>query len=446
MLEEEKQERKQGDVILGIMFIIFLSVCILGNFIIADKDKSEEENRSLAQKPKMDKENILRGSFMNQYEDYLSDQFIGRYTLREMNIFVKIIGGSRKEEEIFLGNGGQLLKNISKPDMEVLNANINAINSLVQEAPENGKENESDDDIVNESDNNENNNSENNNSENSNNENSNNENSNNENNNGERSQRNLKIYMMLVPDCTEIYKELLPKFAKVESEKKWFDFVSNNLSDDIIWIDGISVMSKYKNEKLYYRTDHHWTTLGAYHMFYECMEIFGIGNKDGDDEMQLQPEYDKYPVTTQFNGMLSGNSGFCPNIREEIDVYIPAEGANSVIINYVDEKKRTTSLYDLHMLKEKDKYSVFLGGNSSLIDIRTSSVSEKKILIIKDSFANCFIPFMAEYYSEIVVVDPRYYSGTMKDVMDTYDIDEILFLYSGDTFLADNNIEGFIAD
>ena len=96
--------------------------------------------------------------------------------------------------------------------------------------------------------------------------------------------------------------------------------------------------------------------------------------------------------------------------------------------------------------KKENKYSVFLGGNSSLIDIRTTSTSEKKILLIKDSFANCFIPFLTEYYSEIVVVDPRYYSGTIHDVMDTYPVDDILFLYSGATFLNDNNIKGFIMD
>lgn len=447
MLEKEKQERKQGDIILGMMFVIFILVCNLGNYILADQEKSQEENRSLAQKPELDKQSMIRGSFMDQYEDYLSDQFIGRDAFREFNIFVKMVGGSRMESDVFLGEGGQLLKNITKPDQKMLDANIEAINLLAQEVvgknaeDKEGVENqaaqiqvvenqaaeeqENDDQEV-------------------------------------ENQETRRVFMLLVPDCTEIYQELLPEFATVESEKEWFDTIENRISDDIIWIDGLSIMSKYKKEKLYYRTDHHWTTLGAYHMFCECKNILGVSDKtdeSGDQEeaseeqavenakkSENEKQYEVYPITTDFNGMLSGNSGFCPNEREEIDVYIPKEGAVSVILNYVDQQKRKTSLYDRYMLEEKDKYSVFLGGNSSLIDIRTTSTSEKKILLIKDSFANCFIPFLTEYYSEIVVVDPRYYSGTIHDVMDTYPVDDILFLYSGATFLNDNNIKGFIMD
>ena len=76
------------------------------------------------------------------------------------------------------------------------------------------------------------------------------------------------------------------------------------------------------------------------------------------------------------------------------------------------------------------------------MDIRTVSTSRKRLLVIKDSFADCFIPFLTPYYREIVVVDPRYYSGTMEDIMDTYRITDILFLYSGNTFMTDNNISG----
>ena len=68
-----------------------------------------------------------------------------------------------------------------------------------------------------------------------------------------------------------------------------------------------------------------------------------------------------------------------------------------------------------------------------------------RLLVIKDSFANCFVPFLAPYYREIVVVDPRYYSGTITDLMDTYRITDVLFLYSGNTFFTDNSISGVFA-
>ena len=128
--------------------------------------------------------------------------------------------------------------------------------------------------------------------------------------------------------------------------------------------------------------------------------------------------------------------------KEQIEIYVPKEEDNDLIVNYVDEGKRTTSLYDSSALETKNQYDVYLGGNSSLLDIKTVSTSTKRLLLVKDSFADCFIPFLTPYYREIVVVDPRYYSGTIQNVMDTYRISEVLFLYSGNTFFKDNNISG----
>ena len=114
------------------------------------------------------------------------------------------------------------------------------------------------------------------------------------------------------------------------------------------------------------------------------------------------------------------------------------------MLSYVDERRKTTSLYDSSKLETRDQYSVFLGGNASVIDIKTVSSSQKRLLVLKDSFANCFIPFLAPYYREIVVVDPRYCSGTMEDIMDTYRITDVLVLYSGNTFFTDNHLSGVL--
>ena len=130
--------------------------------------------------------------------------------------------------------------------------------------------------------------------------------------------------------------------------------------------------------------------------------------------------------------------------KETIDIYVPTQGDDDVVVNYVDEGRKTTSLYDSSKLETRDQYGVFLGGNSSVIDIRTVSPEKKRLLVLKDSFANCFIPFLAPYYREIVVVDPRYYSGTIGDIMDTYRITDALVLYSGNTFFTDNHLSGVL--
>ena len=197
-------------------------------------------------------------------------------------------------------------------------------------------------------------------------------------------------------------------------------------------------MSKHTNEKIYYKTDHHWTTLGAFYAFQAAAPSLGIT----DD---MSGKYVSYAVTDSFNGSLASKSGMNLKEKEQIDIYVPTEEDTDLIVDYVDEGKRVTSLYNSSALKEKDKYTVFLGGNYSLLDIRTVSTSKEKLLIVKDSFANSFIPFLTPYYREIVVVDPRYYSGTINDLMDSYRISEVLFLYSGNTFFKDNNISGVFA-
>ena len=102
------------------------------------------------------------------------------------------------------------------------------------------------------------------------------------------------------------------------------------------------------------------------------------------------------------------DSGCGMDEKEKIDIYAPTNGDDDVIVNYVNETKKTTSLYDSSKLKTRDKYGVFLGGNTSVIDIKTVSTSQKRLLVVKDSFADCFIPFLTPHYREIVVVDPRY--------------------------------------
>ena len=112
-----------------------------------------------------------------------------------------------------------------------------------------------------------------------------------------------------------------------------------------------------------------------------------------------------------------------------IDIYVPKTEDNDVVVNYVDEQKKTASLYDSSKLNSRDKYAVYLGGNFSVVDIRTVSESNRRLLLIKDSYANSFVPFLTPYFREIVMVDPRYYSGTIGDIMDTYEITDTLFLY-----------------
>ena len=367
--------------LIGKIFIILLFLVMIINVIVPDREESELENRALEQRPRFNLTTILSGDFMEQWEKYLSDQFAGRDTWRSLRVSLDRLGGARKENDIYIGKDGQLMEDIEVPDDGRLEANLTAIRDFAE------------------------------------------------------TYEDIPVTMMLVPDAACILNDSLPAFARVEDQRQMFSMAERKLGDTVNWVDTVSILNNHKSEKLYYKTDHHWTTQGAFYVFQDAAETLGIEGDVSDD-------FVSYTVTDSFNGVLAASSGVGLDEMEQIDIYAPTGGDDDVVVNYVDEGRKTTSLYDSSKLETRDKYGVFLGGNTSVVDIRTVSTSQKRLLVVKDSFADCFIPFLAPYYREIVVVDPRYYSGTMQDIMDSYRITDALILYSGNTFFTDNNISG----
>lgn len=381
---KKDRQRKVQEKLVGIIFILTLFLFLIINVIVPDREKSVQENRMLVTKPKFRLSSLISGDYDEKFEAYMDDQFVGRDMWRKLKVTVDRIGGSRLENGVYIGTNGQLLEQIEVADENHLAANIKAIKSFSE------------------------------------------------------SQSKIPVRMMLVPDAANVLNHSLPALAKPEDQTQMFSMVRKDLGDSVEWIDVSTELNKHKTEKIYYKTDHHWTALGAFYAFQAAAPSLGI---EGD----LSGKYVSYAVSDSFNGMLASKSGVNLGEKEQIDIYVPTEEDTDLIVDYVDEGKRSTSLYDSSKLKEKDQYTVFLGGNSSLLDIRTVSTSTKRLLLVKDSFANSFIPFLTPYYREIVVVDPRYYSGTINDLMDSYRISEVLFLYSGNTFFKDNNISGVFA-
>lgn len=378
---KKDRQRKVQEQLVGIIFILILFLFLIINIIVPNREKSVQENRMLATKPKFRLSSLISGDYDEKFEAYMDDQFVGRDMWRKLKVTVDRICGSRLENGVYIGRNGQLLEQIEVADENHLAANIKAIKSFSE------------------------------------------------------SQKKIPVRMMLVPDAANVLNHSLPALAKPEDQTQMFSMVRKDLGDSVEWIDVSAELNKHKTEKIYYKTDHHWTTLGAFYAFQAAAPSLGI---EGD----LSGKYVSHAVSNSFNGMLASKSGVNLGEKEQIDIYVPTEEDTDLIVDYVDEGKRSTSLYDSSKLKEKDQYTVFLGGNSSLLDIRTVSTSTKRLLLVKDSFANSFIPFLTPYYREIVVVDPRYYSGTINDLMDSYRISEVLFLYSGNTFFKDNNISG----
>ncbi len=379
----KRKNRGGGECLTAKLFVGFLVVMIVINLFVPDKKLSEEENRVLEQRPKMTVSGVLTGSFMKNYENYLTDQFAGREFLRKIKTTISRVGGSKKEQGVFIGKDDQLFEDIVTPEKELLEKNIYSVKNFAEKHEE------------------------------------------------------LNVNMLLVPDTAAILEEDLPMFAEVEDQRAMLGRVKKSLGKSVTWIDAIKPLSAHKKEKIYYKTDHHWTSLGAFYTFVDAAPILGI-------KEDVSSKYVSYPVSSDFNGTLAAKSGMKMGVDEQIDIYVPQNVDNDLIVNHVNEQLKMTSMYHKDKLKTRDKYAVFFGGNEAVIDIKTVSQENKRLLVIKDSYANCFVPFLTPYYREIVMVDPRYYSGSIEEILQTYKISDVLFLYSGNTFFQDNNLNGVL--
>ena len=187
-------------------------------------------------------------------------------------------------------------------------------------------------------------------------------------------------------------------------------------------------------EDLYYHTDHHWTTQGAYYAYLQAAKAMGIDTSSDT--------YDKAPVTRSFQGTLSAKSGFRSGEKDEIDVFLPTgDQTLPSVVNYVDEQKKSASFYDTEKLGTRDKYALFFGGNHAQIKINTPTETDNTLLVLKDSYANSFVPFLAQHYRKIIMVDPRYYFGNLEQLIQVENVQEVLYLYNANTFFSDTSLE-----
>lgn len=386
MSESKKAKRKlHRRKLAALLFLIMLGIICLFNLVSGDKEYSEKENRMLQQRPQFTLAGIESGRLMEQYESYLSDQFVGRNFWVSLKTRIDLLAGKRESNGVFKGKNHYLLEDIASPDQEQMAQNIEAIESF------------------------------------------------------ENKYQDIPMYMMLVPNAANIESGKLPGFAVTEDQNQIFRNIQKELGDYINWVDVTKTLKKHKSEDIYYHTDHHWTTLGAFYAFQELASSMKL-------DTSKVSEWKSYAVTSEFNGTLSATSGYETGYEEPIYVYAPEniEDAPEVVVNYVNEKKKTATLYDSSKLEEKDKYAMFLGGNYPMIDIRTTADTTDRLLLIKDSYANCLVPFLVPYYREIIIIDPRYYYGDITEVMESNKITSVLFLYNGNTFVEDNSINGVL--
>ena len=244
--------------------------------------------------------------------------------------------------------------------------------------------------------------------------------------------------VMLAPSTGYIANDKLPMIHDRYNDDRYFNTAKRTLEENgMTFVDlRESFKQAYSGgEQLYYRTDHHWTTAGAYLGYTKLCESLG---KKPIEKSALNVEI--YP---NFYGTTYSTSGFWLTEPDEIQVWSNPNNTINIRVDITDgtENKHSDSMYFYSHLSEDDKYPVFLDGNHAITEITNTKAADKgTVILVKDSFSHCLAPFLAENYSKVILVDMRYYKLSVSDLAKSENAKNVIVLYGIDNFATDTDL------
>lgn len=382
---------KKVRIIIIIVFIVFFVLISGASLIIKDREFSPNENRYLAETPELSWDNILSGKFQDGLEDYLRDQVCFRDGWITVKTGIQKACGDTDIGGAYVGKDGYDFEKITPEDVDEkqVDRNIKAVEDYFMTASETIDK--------------------------------------------------QKLSFLLVPTSGLVMQEKLPKNARLFDQAKYIDQVQKAMKD-YNFVDVRDTLMDHNEEYIYYKTDHHWTSAGA------CL-AYEVWSEHTGGEAETEDGLVKNVVSDKFRGSLYSKILDADSAYDEIWTYglqkDDAFGSKDCTVT-IDEKQQLDSIYDDEKLQEKDKYAYFLGGNYGQVHIQNqkaaSKAKGKNLLIIKDSFANSFVPFVTQDYENIYMVDLRYYNGDMKSYLQEHNITDVLVLYNISNFISDRNL------
>lgn len=367
-------------LLIGVAFVAVLVFFFFANLLVPDTKFSEEENRMLQTFPEFSVSEYLSGRYESKIEDYSNDQFLGRKAFIRVKAVTDLTEGKVEANGVWKGKDGYLLEDITVPEKGFTERTSEALAGFKKDHPK------------------------------------------------------LRMSFLLAPNAANILEDKLPATVETADQNAFMDdFFASLEGTGIRALDVRETFRKYKEEmQLYYHTDHHWTTDGAYLAYRATASELGIG----------QPkDFRSVVVKNDFTGTLASKTGFTVPRKDAIKLMLPEnEKAPRSVIRYTESKEKTTSFYQLDNLDKKDAYTVFGGSNEPVYTIRTPIKNSRRLLLVKDSYANCMIPMLMQHFNEIAVVDPRYYFDNVDDLIYAEGITDVLFLYNANTFFGNDSL------
>lgn len=403
---------------IGIFMFLIFAISIFNMLSPKDKTVSQVENRTLAKKPTITVESVLSGKYSRDFENYFADNFVIRENLVKVSKDIASLKGIKRAEEVALvGFDGQNVggnSNENDTTQEDKDSTIEAstkgnlliLNDTVMELYKFNEEKcKSYANMINTVQ--------------------------------SKLGDDIKVYSLLAPVQIEFltnkkYKDLS------DSQYDGINFVNTNLSDKVKSVDAYTPIKNHINEYVYYRTDHHWTALGAYYAYTGFTQTADL------DAFPLD-KFTKGEAPGFLGHLSTVNPSETVNSNPDNVIFYNSPAKSDMDVYFYDKetgekKSYKGSVISKSYIDSDQKYGVFLGGDFALGVINTNSNTDKKIMVIKDSYANAFIPFLLTNYCEIFVVDPRHYKENIIDLVNENGIGEVLFL----NYILTTNFDSYI--
>ena len=380
-----KINRKSGAArfLPTVLFVVFVFVMSVWFVFSPKSEYSSSEKRYLQKFPETTFEKIIDGSFSDGFEKYFADHFPMRNFWVGFDAYYNVILGNNGANGVYKGKGDYL---INKPVSQENNIekNIKAVTDFKKIIPQ------------------------------------------------------TPVTVMFAPSTGYIVSDALPDVHDSYHDDDYFSYAQQTLNENNV--NFVDLRQTFKDAyaqriKLYYRTDHHWTTSGAYIAYTRLCEQLGIA------------PCPKNQFTAQeyggFFGTTYSTSGFWLTQSDTIQVRTnPSNTENNIAVKITEgvNTKEYHSLYFYNHLEEDDKYPVFLDGNHPLTTVENTNASNGTIILIKDSFSHCLAPFLAENYRKVILVDMRYYKQNISQMVQTENPEQVVVLYGIDNFATDTDI------
>lgn len=379
-------EKRNAAFTIALIASILL-VFTAADLIQGDRLFSEAENRVLASRPKFSVEALLQGSYTKNYETYATDQFVSRDKWIAIKTYTDISLCKEEINGVYLGKDGYLIEQHLPEDYpdELVEEKLALLKKLVER---------------------------------------------------------WDAQVMLVPTADNILRDKMPAYAPYYDQTVLLGRVEEEIGEEN-YIDVFASLKEHTQEQIYYRTDHHWTSLGAYYGYL----AWAGAQKDQtsqDKETGQSEEAGRYGA----EGLATAAEGFLGTLHSKVNIktgtdtiqYFPETLDKPLKVTY-DLKEIKDSCYAESYLDTKNKYGFFLDDNHAIVEINTDYHNGKTLFVIKDSYANCFVPLLIPHYERIYIMDLRYFNGRLFSFMEAREPEDgmdVLVLYNCIHFL-----EGF---